>query len=302
MVNLKNPLLSFDAHGTVGNAVTFQGGTKRKFSRQKPPRPGGVTLPRQYQRWAYRDYAYLWTQQTPAVKGLFRSNGARHHLTGFQYWMKYQLTNLLDLAAWYRLDATTGALVIDSSPNHNNGTLFGCSPAGGLIGGALSFDGFNDFFEVPVTPSLNFGIDSFTITAFVKKVDLTGDFIGKFQDRFGPGVWGISFFSNVLMQLEQEPRNPAVFFAIDDYDNSWCAYAWRINRTTDFIECYQQGVFRSQGAFVPQSFSNTLPLTVGKFSSLLLGFFGGQVDELRFYYGLLDTELIRRHALRRYVI
>ena len=165
MAKLKSPLFSLDAHGSIGKSVTYQVNSRLKIARVKPPTPGGITLPRQYQRWLYQDYVYLWSKQTPAVQAQYRSAGVRFHLTGFQYWMKYNLTYLPDIIAIYHLDHISGGLVLDSSRNGHTGTVTGAIPATGKIAGGLYFDGLNDYVTTPGIPTLDtadeIGIDAF---------------------------------------------------------------------------------------------------------------------------------------------
>ena len=54
------------------------------------------------------------------------------------------------LVGWWKFDETNGTIAVDSSVNGNNGTLHnGPTWVDGKIGGALSFDGANDFVSLP---------------------------------------------------------------------------------------------------------------------------------------------------------
>lgn len=147
---IKNPCLSLGARGTIGESLTF---TKRRgvdIAEKKPVLPYSRTLPLQYQRWLWRDYAYLWTQQSEATRREYAAAGSRHHLTSFQSWMKYQLTNLPDLSLYLKLDEREGAVTHDSSRNLNHGTVVGASVAAGVIDVARYFDGLNDHITTPM--------------------------------------------------------------------------------------------------------------------------------------------------------
>lgn len=171
MAKVKNPLLSLGARGKLGD-ITYLRRRHTDIAEKTPVLPYFLTLPAQYQRWLYQDYAYLWRQQDEATRKAYAAGGLRFHLTGFQYWMKYHLTNLPDLAAWWTLDEKSGATAHDRSRNANHGTILGASPTGGLIDGALRFDGLNDLVQIPSSPSLIQGTKSFTILAFIN-VDLS---------------------------------------------------------------------------------------------------------------------------------
>lgn len=152
---LKSPLLSLGARGTIGDALTYQGKGQETIVRDKPIPTYRRTLPQLYQRWLYEDYAYLWRQQSLAIKQEYATAGSRYHLTGFQYWMKYHLTNLPDIAGWWKLDEKAGAIAYDSGRNANHGTIFGATPTTGVIDGAYDFDAINDYINCGNKPSLD---------------------------------------------------------------------------------------------------------------------------------------------------
>ena len=72
----------------------------------------------------------------------------------------------------WNLDETSGLTAADSSGAGNNGTLVNgptWNPAGGKIGGALVFDGTDDYVNLGTNSSLNFESSApFTIAAWVK--------------------------------------------------------------------------------------------------------------------------------------
>lgn len=155
MPKLKAPLLSLGAHGTLADTLTFQKRAGGTMARQKPTPTYRRTLPQAYQRWLYEDYVAYWNDQSAATKQTWETNARPYHMTGFAYWMKYHLTNLPDIAAWWRLDKLPGSTAIDFSKNLNHGTIYGPLYVPGQIGDCLSFDGIDDYLEIPSSPSLN---------------------------------------------------------------------------------------------------------------------------------------------------
>lgn len=155
MSKTKTPFLSLGSQGTIGGVLTTQRRGQATMVREKPTPAYRRTLPQVYQRWLYEDYAYLWTQQSAATRQEYASNGVRHHLTGFQYWMKYMLTNLPDIVGMWYLDEKTGITVYDSSKNNNPGTILGASPVTGRIDGAYHFDGLNDRIDFGTPPAFD---------------------------------------------------------------------------------------------------------------------------------------------------
>ena len=73
------------------------------------------------------------------------------------------------LMAWWKLDETSGLTATDSSGNGYNGTLVSMSSdkwTTGIIGGALEFDGYNDYVRLPIG-SLISSLSDCTITTWV---------------------------------------------------------------------------------------------------------------------------------------
>lgn len=154
MTKIKNPLLSFEAHGSLADSVTIQRRSQTTFARQKPTPAQPRTLPQMYQRWLYQDYSALWLTLTPSQKQVYQSAASRHHMTGFAYYMGIMLSTLPDIAAFYHMDKLVGTSVIDYSRNENNATNFGSIVSSGIIGNALYFDGIDDHLRTPSSPSL----------------------------------------------------------------------------------------------------------------------------------------------------
>ncbi|KKK64761.1 hypothetical protein LCGC14_2980940, partial [marine sediment metagenome] len=188
MANLKAPCLSLDARGSVGEAISFTERRGQKIAEKKPVLPYIKSLPLQYQRWLYQDYAFEWTLRSQAVKAVYRSAGTRFHLTAFQYWMKYNLLNLPDIVGMWHLDARSDAIVPDKSRNSNHGVNIGAVPATGFIDGCLYFDGINNYVEVPDSASLRL-TDAITIHAIIKP-DSLADTQGIVEKGTFAGAWG----------------------------------------------------------------------------------------------------------------
>ncbi len=75
------------------------------------------------------------------------------------------------LVAWWKLDETRGANVVDLSGSGFNGALAGnpqWKPSGGKIGGALQFDGNGDHVEVASQPSSLDLTTQITVAAWIK--------------------------------------------------------------------------------------------------------------------------------------
>lgn len=86
----------------------------------------------------------------------------------------------LGLVSWWPGDENA-----DDMQDSNHGTLMsGATLVPGLVGQAFSFDGIDDFVEVPDSPSLNIGMGDFSIEAWVLMNDT-----GEMQTIMDKRVW-----------------------------------------------------------------------------------------------------------------
>lgn len=166
MSKLKSPLFSLDGRGSVGEVISYAKRRGVNLAESKPIPKDQRTLLQMYHRWLYEDYAYLWKQQTLAIQAQYRSLGAKCHLTGYQYWMSYQLTNLPDIVGMWHLDERGGDIAHDFSRNHNDGTIRGAVPVKGAIDYALYGDGVNGTVALGNTLDLC-GFTTLTMEYFV---------------------------------------------------------------------------------------------------------------------------------------
>lgn len=111
------------------------------------------------------------------------------------------------LAAWWALDDGSGAVAVDASPSGLTGTLRN-DPVwtSGRRKGALSFDGRDDYVEVPRSPRLYFK-GAFTVAAWVNVAELP-------RNEFG--MYVVSDYTAVgdrcTMSLRVLPSGAAQFF------------------------------------------------------------------------------------------
>ena len=80
------------------------------------------------------------------------------------------------LVAWYDFDNN----VTDASENAHNGSVFGASFVDSPLNGAVSFDGSDDYLEIPTSPVFEDMIDELTLSAWFKKTNSnTGTIVAK---------------------------------------------------------------------------------------------------------------------------
>lgn len=300
MAKPKSPLLSLGATGTIGDALTYQKRGQDTITRKKPIPAYRYTLAQAYQRWLYYDYAYLWTQQSAATQRQYAADGSRFHLTGFQYWMKYQLTNLPDIAAWWKLDDNIGATTIDSSRNGNTGTIFGASPATGIINGCLSFDGLNDYLDCGNHISLNL-TQAVTIIAWVNIHDAsTNDnpLVQKAQTHASYGLLyhGLIqvmrfYITGASLKIADAAMTPA------EVENKWIHVGCTYDRVN--LRIYIDGVLKTSIACTDEITTSPLNLQING-DSVLGRYTEGNIDEVRIYNRALDPTEVKRHYERSY--
>lgn len=300
MPNLKNPLLSFGASGSLGESITFTKRRGQHLIEKKPELPYFLTLPVQYQRWLYQDYVYQWNLLTAAQKQVYASTGVRYHLTGFQYFMKYQLTNLPDLEGWWRLDAESQIINYDHSRNQFNGAVIGASPRTGLIAGALFFDNINDYCTTSFNPQAHISSGNpFTMMCFSNPTIGVDEGIMNCMDavpnRFfininaNQWIWGIGSgvdaFTGVVADL-----------------NQWQHIALVYDVPASIVRLYKNGVLVYSIPYVGNHTFPNLPLSIGAYNNNGVPFLysGGEIDDCKMFNRVLDGTEIMRHSLRRW--
>jgi len=94
-------------------------------------------------------------------------------------YLQTNATTSCGLAGYWKLDETSGIIATDSSGSSNNGTLVnGPIWTTGQIGGALDFDGTDDYVNLGTGSSLNFGSsEPFTVAAWVKTTEFYGPIV-----------------------------------------------------------------------------------------------------------------------------
>ncbi len=234
------------------------------------------------------------------------------------------------MVAWYPFDEPTGTTAADLAAG-NTGTHSG-SPLtlpGGKVAGALSFDGINDYVEVPSTMNINFGpantpaqcsipigglysncLGDFSIDVWVNLPPNTPNNVVKIiVDKREPSpLQGYSFFlgqnGRLGLQLasngsftnySSSSSNPSV-----PYDGNWHHIAVTVDRrvgTFGVIKWYVDGLplATSASTTVFGSLVNNSPLRIGTrtAASPLSGWFFGDMDELEIVNRVLTDKEVK---------
>ncbi len=175
----------------------------------------------------------------------------------------------------YKLDENSGTTAYDSSPSANHGTLTnGPVRTTGIDGGAVSFDGVNDFL-VASTSGFPVGSDSRTLCAWLKanRPYTAGANISIY---YGPGMSnGLSFG---IMQYVSNYWY-VYLWGVDMSSNVLVDYNWHYHCVTydgSTVRYYYDGTLTASGARALATASGTNFYVGG-------GSFNGTIDDVRLF-------------------
>ena len=111
------------------------------------------------------------------------------------------------MISYWKFDEGSGGIAGDSIGG-NNGIIYGATWTTGLVGGALSFDGVDDYVNIGNVEALNFErTDTFSIEAWIRSSKRDASILSKFT----PGNRGWEFLLNGEL-----PPKPALMLS-----NTW---------------------------------------------------------------------------------
>lgn len=111
------------------------------------------------------------------------------------------------------MDEGNGETVYDKSGYNNHGTINGAIWTDGKYGKALSFDGIDDYVEIPDNPSLKFGSGDFTITLWALIDPNTPDHGGFIAKGAASRAYGVDYKPTYCIRPTFDGR---VAFYIED--------------------------------------------------------------------------------------
>lgn len=300
MAKTKTPFLSLGSRGTVGGVLTSQKRGQVTILRETPRPKDPYSLNQAYQRWDYRDYAYLWTLLSNAEKQVYRTKASRYHITGFSQWMRENLNTLPNLAGRWHLDEKGGSTAYDSSKNQNNGTIYGAIPTKGLINGAHFFDGSDDRIIIPHSTTLNF-TTAFSVECLFRLDGMQGEGAKLLVSKFGAtGNWSFSIdlrptiyyrISRTGLDFSglsgSAPTFNTTHHIVMTYDGSY---------VRGFLDGFPDGVMAWPGSM----FQSTVDLAIGCYFYADVYRWFGIIDHVVLESYVLDITEIKRRSQRRY--
>jgi len=206
-----------------------------------------------------------------------------------------------NLVGHWKFDDGSGATAQDSSGNGYDGTIFG-EPmwVTGQIGGALEFDGSNDYVELPIG-SL---ISSLTNSTFTIWVDFSNE--GGAWQRildFGTGTI-VNMFITPRMGTDGTMRFAITIDTYNDEDQTtaretlpsgWHHVALTINPDENVHSLYLDGELAAQNTsarHTPSTLGETNQNWLGRSQYAADGYFDGRLDDFRIYDRVLTSKQI----------
>jgi hypothetical protein len=203
-----------------------------------------------------------------------------------------------NLVGWWPLDDVSGGTTvaaINASGGANpslSGTPYpaplgmgGPTPISGVVGGALSFDGVNDYVEIPDNAALNFGSGDFSIDAWIRTTQTSG--INVILDKREQQPKGYSLYCyNGSLGLQLAIGGNYANYGSNAYvaDGNWHHIAVTVDRTSNIIGWFLDGQPKASNANpLAGSLTNTSPLRLGVRSFVLSGYWNGELDELELF-------------------
>ncbi len=174
------------------------------------------------------------------------------------------------------------------------------SQVGGVAnhGSGLSFDGVDDYVKVSDSASLDFGTNSFTVEAWIKRADNDINLAQVYGKRDGGTTdgagWDFSIYDNKLRVDIRDGtnyvvKNPVGATAIDENWHHIAVVYDRVNGIAKVYLDWQQDGSDVDISSVTGSVNCIYDLRMGVRTTVDDGFFNGFIDNVRIYNRVLDS-------------
>ena len=215
-----------------------------------------------------------------------------------------------ELVSWWKFDEGSGTIAYDSAGG-NDGTIYGATRTSGQVGGALSFDGSNDYVEVvdPADESLDFGSGNFTISLRFRTADTNGELVDKSGGNKGRSI-GYSIYIGTYATMNDgeigwrvaDGTSRDLIKTDNTYnDGSWHHLAAvRTGTGSANLNIYVDGADVSTSSLLDEGavgISNSYDLSIGaKYdggdTNVWENFLNGVINDVRIYERALSVEEI----------
>ncbi len=207
-----------------------------------------------------------------------------------------------NLIGYWKLDETSGTTASDSSGKGRTGTLYNCTFSAnstpGKVGGALVFDGVDDYVEIPDTAGVPM---AYTMTAWVKPLSSAGNQAIYYRGQTGANSWWVNInniriflpgpkFEAFLWDGTPETARAGNTFVT----GTWYFVAHRAysGQSANALKLYVNGNLEAQAWAGTYSDYGTA-WYLGKNVDTVWDDFNGVMDDVRLYNKALSQEEIR---------
>jgi Concanavalin A-like lectin/glucanases superfamily/Domain of unknown function (DUF1929)/Bacterial Ig domain len=189
------------------------------------------------------------------------------------------------LVAAYSFNETSGSLAADASSQRNTGTVSGAAwTASGRNGGALSFDGVNDWVTVPDSNSLDLS-RTMTLEAWVRPSLVTNWRTVIIKEKLSGLAYAL--YASTDTNKPNVEAAPATLYGPSSLTaNTWAHLAATSDGST--LRLYVNGSQVASKASSTLLSATTGPLRIGG-NAIWGEFFGGLIDDVRLYNRALSA-------------
>ena len=199
-----------------------------------------------------------------------------------------------DLVGWWTLNEGQGTIAYDGSLYGNNGTIKGNPQwVGGIIGGALAFDGAGDYVDCGNAQSLVIR-DSITMTVWFKTPGFTRDWEAVIAK--GDGAYRLSRSATTGNALHMGVNGTSANYFDGSRtvtDNEWHLGAGVYDHVAQRATLYVDGLIDVTTGCSGQIAATNDAFYIGENSGAGSRFFGGLIDDVKLYKRALSQQEIQ---------